>query len=142
MKNRIVALLAVLALLASMTACGGKTEAASSTQTVSEKQEVQSTAPVKESAVDAEIQTASELESVSESASDAQEAAKPIVYELPLTEEPVSFSLYTTSAPPFMSPYIGTDGSYNTAQSTALCMKQAIMLRDLYPSSMDLEEQA
>lgn len=124
MKNRIVALLAALALLASMTACGGKTEAASSTQTVSEKQEVQSAAPVKESAVDAEIQTASELESVSESASDAQEAAKPIVYELPLTEEPVSFSLYTTSAPPFMSPYIGTDGSYNTAQSTAYFQEQ------------------
>lgn len=53
-----------------------------------------------------------------------QEAPELVVYELPLTDTPTTFSLYTTSAPPFMSPYIGTDGSYNTAESTRYFQEQ------------------
>ena len=83
MKNRIVALLAVLALTASLTACGGNTAASASTPASSDKaEELQSSAPSTEVSTPAEVQEAS----VSEPASDVQEAPEPVVYELPLTD--------------------------------------------------------
>ena len=121
MKRRIVALLAVLALTASLTACGGNTAASASTPVSSDKaEELQSSAPSTEASTPAEEQEAS----AAEPASDVQEAPEPVVYELPLTDAPTAFSLYTTSAPSFMSPYIGTDGSYNTAESTRYFQEQ------------------
>ena len=115
MKNRIAALLAVLALTASLTACGGNAAApASSSTTVDKTEEQQTSAPGVEASAPAEEQEAS----AAEPASDVQEAPEPVVYELPLTDTPTTFTVYTTAAPGFMSPYLGPDGSYNTAEST------------------------
>ena len=123
MKNRIIALLAVLALTASLTACGGNTAASTSIPSSSDKAEQQkSAAPSTESTIFEAVQEPSVSEP--ESASDVQETPEPVTYDLPLTEDTVTFSIYTTSAPGFMSPYIGTDGSYNTADSTLYFQEQ------------------
>ena len=115
MKNRIAALLAVLALTASLTACGGNAAApASSSTTVDKTEEQQTSAPGVEASAPAEEQEAS----AAEPASDVQEVPEPVVYELPLTDTPTTFTVYTTAAPGFMSPYLGPDGSYNSAEST------------------------
>ena len=121
MKRRIIALLAVLALTASLTACVGNTAASVGSSVASEQtEESQSPLPSAETLAPASAQAAS----ASEPDSTLQEAPEPVTYDLPLTQETVTFSLYTTSAPPFMSPYIGTDGSYNTADSTLYFQEQ------------------
>ena len=121
MKRRMIALLAVLALTASLTACGRNTAASASSPVSSDKaEELQPSAPFTEASAPAEEQEVSDSEPVS----DVQEAPELVVYELPLTDTPTTFSLYTTSAPPFMSPFIGTDGSYNTAESTRYFQEQ------------------
>lgn len=120
MKNRIVALLAVLAMTVSFTACGGNTAASAGAPASPDSgTEPLSSAPAQETVAHETTQDSAD------SASQLQEEApKPVVYDLPLTDTPVSFLLYTTSAPPFMSPYIGTDGSYNTAESTRYFQEQ------------------
>lgn len=120
MKNRIVALLAVLAMTVSFTACGGNTAASAGAPASPDSgTEPLSSAPAQETVAYETTQDSAD------SASQLQEEApEPVAYDLPLTDTPVSFSLYTTSAPPFMSPYIGTDGSYNTAESTRYFQEQ------------------
>ena len=98
-----------------MTACGGKAENTSTSQQASVDQASHSIAPAVESTA---MQEASASDAVLDAASDNQEVPEPVAYELPLTETPATFTVYTTAAPGFMSPYLGPDGSYNSAEST------------------------
>ncbi len=119
--KRLVCLSLVLVLcLGLLAGCGGETAVSVSASSQTETNEPaveETTAPEPESEQETETISATE-ESVLE------ETVEPVTYDLPLTEETVSFSLYTTAAPGFMSPYIGTDGSYNTADSTLYFQEQ------------------
>lgn len=121
--KRIVCMLLALALcLGLMAGCGGTAPASAPVSSAPEPEapaveETAEPAPAPEIAEEPETPASTEETPV-------EEAPEPVVYELPLTEEPASFTLYTTSAPPFLSPYIGTDGSYNTADSTMYFQEQ------------------
>ena len=119
MKRIVCLLLALTLCLGMLAGCGGESPASAPASSASETAAPAAEAPDPEPAPAAEPETpASAEESV------VEETVEPVTYALPLTEEPVSFSIYTTAAPGFMSPYIGTDGSYNTADSTLYFQEQ------------------
>ena len=121
--KRTVCLLLILALcLGLMAGCGGETTASAPAPADSQSME----APAPETAepeVPAALEPPASAEESGETSA-AELAPEPVSYALPLTEEPTTFSIYTTAAPGFMSPYIGTDGSYNTADSTVYFREQ------------------
>lgn len=111
--KRLMPLMLTLALCLGMLAgCGGQNAeepSAVSAHTEVEAAEAPEEAPVQEPPASTEAE---------DSAEPAAVEAEPVVYELPLTDTPAEFSIFSTAAPGFMSVYIGTDGSYNTAEST------------------------
>ena len=114
-KRIVTGLLSISMLFGLLAGCGGGTAASTSAAASESKAEAQlSSAPSVEASAPAEEQEVS----ASEPISDVQEAPEPVVYELPLTDTPTTFTVYTTAAPGFMSPYLGPDGSYNSAEST------------------------
>lgn len=121
MKKQIALVLILSLLIGLLAACGGTASEVSSAEASIASVEPE-TAEVSEQPAQpehpeqpVEDSTQTVESSVSESVEDPP---KEIFYKLPLTAEETEFSLYTTAAPGFMTPYIGTDGSYNTAAST------------------------
>lgn len=121
MKQIICLLLTLTLCLGLMAGCGGN--AVSSTPAESQTKSAESVVEEMAAPEPGSVQETRDLDSAEEP-EELENPLQPVVYELPLTEEPASFTLYTTSAPPFLSPYIGTDGSYNTADSTLYFQEQ------------------
>lgn len=121
MKQIICLLLTLTLCLGLMAGCGGN--AVSSTPGESQTKSAESAVEEMAAPEPGSVQETRDLDSAEEPG-ELENPLQPVVYELPLTEEPASFTLYTTSAPPFLSPYIGTDGSYNTADSTLYFQEQ------------------
>lgn len=111
--KRILPLMLVLALCLGMfVGCGDQKSEATSAALSKTEAETTST-PEEKPAQEPPASVEAE-----DSAENAETVAEPVVYDLPLTDTPAEFSIFSTAAPGFMSPYIGTDGSYNTAEST------------------------
>lgn len=121
MKQIVCLLLTLTLCLGLMAGCGGN--AVSSTPAESQTKSAESVVEEMAAPEPGSVQETRDLDSAEEP-EELENPLQPVVYELPLTEEPASFTLYTTSAPPFLSPYIGTDGSYNTADSTLYFQEQ------------------
>lgn len=121
MKQIVCLLLTLTLCLGLMAGCGGN--AVSSTPGESQTKSAESVVEEMAAPEPGSVQETRDLDSAEEP-EELENPLQPVVYELPLTEEPASFTLYTTSAPPFLSPYIGTDGSYNTADSTLYFQEQ------------------
>ena len=117
--KRIIPLMLVLALCLGMLAgCGNqKSNPASTNESIIETVTTQAPEekPVQEAPTSVETENSAEL---------TETVAEPVVYDLPLTDTPTEFSIVSVKAPDFMSAYIGTDGSYNTAASNRYLEEQ------------------
>ena len=126
MKKMLSILLALTLILGLLAGCGGNTAplaASSRSEPAASAAEAEPALETEESA-ESDPGAVPEPESVLEASAEDPAETEPVIYELPLTDTETHFSLYTTSAPPFMTAYIGTDGSYNTAHSTMYFLEQ------------------
>lgn len=108
--KKLLALLLALAMLTALVACSGNTE----TETPAE--DPIDSAPTTEEAPE----EPAEPEALPEepAAEEAPEEAGPVVYEMPLTDDEVTFSFWIEGAPPFIAAQLGAEQSYNTAAVT------------------------
>ena len=119
--KRLTAVLLTFALLLALTACGAGSSPASASSAAAEASgsaAEETAAPVEEAVAEAAEEEASAEDSALEAEEPEETAAEPYVYDLPLTDEPLSFSLFAMTAAPFITPYLGEGQSYNTAEST------------------------
>ena len=108
MKKRITAIvLAAIMLFALLAGCAEKTE---------EPAVIESEAPaVSEEAAVVEESEAPPLEEAPAEEIPVEEVG-PVVYELPLSTDGYSYTLWCEAAPGFMAPYLGAEGDFNTAE--------------------------
>lgn len=118
--KKLLSLLLAMTLLVGLMACGAPKESVQ----VSKTENASVDTPEETADVLPEEPAANPDASAVESMVEAEAEVEPVVYELPLTDSLVEFEIYTTSAPGFMTPYIGTDGSYNTADATVYFEEQ------------------
>ena len=121
--KKLTALILVFALLLALTACGsGAASAAVSSAEGETAESAADTAAAPAEEAGAEEAPAEETAAEDASAVEAEEpeetAAEPFVYELPLVDETTTISILSQSAPPFITPLLGEEQSYNTAEST------------------------
>lgn len=118
MKKWTSMLLALTLCLGLMAGCGSTAQAPAVSEPEQTSVSEPETAPA-QPVDEPEEPVAPEAEASAEEQEAPEEIpAEPVVYELPLTDEPATFDIFTTAAPGFMAVYLGEDGSYNTAEAT------------------------
>ena len=113
--KRFLSMVTAAVMLLGLCACGGETAQASSdtasdsAPAAPEPVQEASPAPVQEASSAAE----SELVSIAEA-----EEPERYTYTLPLTDTEKTYTIFSMSAPPFLTMFLGDGQSYNTAKST------------------------
>jgi len=133
MKKMLSILLVLTLILGLLAGCGGSTAPAAmseSTQTASASEA--EPAPEQEAQEPAEPEAEDAPEAKTESIAEGSQVepveepteAEPVVYELPLTDTPTTFTTFTSSPPGFIAAYLGPNGSYNEAECTRYFAEQ------------------
>ena len=121
--QKLIALLLALAMLMALTACGTTTQtpetpAASEPETAEESAQTEE-APPADAATGEMPEAEPETSQKEDSAMEAEpELTPPDPVELPLTEGGESFTFWVDGAAPFVTMYLGSGESYNTAACT------------------------
>ena len=122
--KRILSLLIVAALWAGLLAgCGSMSAPADESSIPVETAVASVSEPEEESIPETDIISAEPQETESASEETAPEP-EPVIYELPLTDTPTTFTTMTSAPPGFMAVYLGPNGSYNEAECTRYFAEQ------------------
>ncbi len=107
--KKILALLLALTMLAALAGCSGGSgsEPAASSEPAA--------ASPAASVQPEDIPDSDDASLPADDEAELPEEAGPIVYEMPLTDQQVTFSFWVEGAPPFIAAQLGSDQSYNTA---------------------------
>ena len=117
--KKLIALLLTLALLLALTACGAGTQAApSSAETGTEAAQGSAAAEAAPEPAPEEVAQMPEASAEEPEEEAGPELTPPDPVTLPLTENGESFSFWVDGAAPFVTMYLGSGESYNTAACT------------------------
>lgn len=105
--------LALLFIL-SMAACGASTGTTPSEAPANDTASSATEAPAVSTPAESMEQPAQATAQAPESPAEAV----PVVYDMPLTDTPVTFTFWIEGAPPFVTPTLGSEQSYNTSEAS------------------------